>query len=341
MMQSFRFCVVGAGVVGKATAIQLQRQFPNAHVTIVADKRHQDTTSAGAGGIFRPTPGKTPGVPLEIFSIWLKDSWEYFSALVRSEDAGEAGCQLISGYELYNSEQDAQYMRSTLFAYEQVAGKELNIYAGPKYSVGYRGTSILTTPGRFLPYLLKTFQNNGGKLEERHLESLEELVGQYDLVVNCSGLGARELVGDEKLYGLRGHLIRVHAPWIKNYVYAEDESGTYRHVYPTTDYVIVGGVRQMNDEDMTPRASDRDAIWERACEIVPSLRKAEIIGEWVGIRPMRRPLRLEAETMRFPRGDIKVVHCYGHGGEGISLSWGTGAHAVRLVNEMLGLKAKI
>jgi len=38
----------------------------------------------------------------------------------------------------------------------------------------------------------------------------------------------------------------------------------------------------------------------------------------VGLRPNRPAVRLEAE----PLGDGRRVHCYGHGGMGVSLSWG-------------------
>lgn len=58
--------VVGAGVVGLSTAVRLQQTLPQARVTIISDRFEQETTSDGAAGIFRPTPGKIPGVPLPI-----------------------------------------------------------------------------------------------------------------------------------------------------------------------------------------------------------------------------------------------------------------------------------
>lgn len=48
------FAVVGSGVVGLTTALELQKQFPNANVTIFADKFGVETTSDVAAGIFRP-----------------------------------------------------------------------------------------------------------------------------------------------------------------------------------------------------------------------------------------------------------------------------------------------
>lgn len=50
------FGVIGAGVVGLTTALELQKEFPTANVTILADKFTIDTTSDVAAGIFRPSP---------------------------------------------------------------------------------------------------------------------------------------------------------------------------------------------------------------------------------------------------------------------------------------------
>lgn len=49
------FAVLGAGVVGLHTALELQRQLPDAQITIVADRFGVDTTSDVAAGLFRPS----------------------------------------------------------------------------------------------------------------------------------------------------------------------------------------------------------------------------------------------------------------------------------------------
>lgn len=53
------FAVVGAGVVGLSTALELQKNFPSARVSIIADKFGVDTTSDVAAGIFRPATSFT------------------------------------------------------------------------------------------------------------------------------------------------------------------------------------------------------------------------------------------------------------------------------------------
>ena len=62
-----RVAVVGAGAVGLSTAVCIQEQIPNTHVTIVADKFDVSTTSDGAAGLFRPNVEDVPGVPPNTF----------------------------------------------------------------------------------------------------------------------------------------------------------------------------------------------------------------------------------------------------------------------------------
>ena len=53
-MRDLKIVVVGAGVVGVTTAVELQKQFRNAKIDLFADKFNEDTTSYVAAGIFRP-----------------------------------------------------------------------------------------------------------------------------------------------------------------------------------------------------------------------------------------------------------------------------------------------
>jgi D-amino-acid oxidase len=71
-------------------------------------------------------------------------------------------------------------------------------------------------------------------------------------------------------------------------------------------------------------------ILERAVELVPELAGAAVLGHKVGLRPARPEVRLEVEQ----RDDTRVVHCYGHGGAGVTLSWGCADEVARLVGEL-------
>ena len=334
-------CVVGAGIVGLTTAIQLQNEFPQSKITIIADKFDADTTSFGAAGVFRPMRFKLKGTTSLDFTEWVEESWRVFSNLAKSSFAGEAGCEIIAGYEFYSKDHDASDLQATIYSRQPVTEHEMSMFRGPKHKYGYRTTNILASPVRLLPFLMTKFKERGGVVVFGHLKSLEELVGKFKFVVNCCGLGAKDLVQDTHMIPVRGQVIKVEAPWIKTYYYAENEDGSCVYVYPAPDFVVVGGCKQFGDDELNPRKTDHDAIWQRACQVFPSLEKATQLGDWVGLRPARYPLRLEFETMEFKSGRLRVVHNYGHGGDGIALSFGTAAHAVTLVKQVLRFSPKL
>ena len=65
---------------------------------------------------------------------------------------------------------------------------------------------------------------------------------------------------------------------------------------------------------------------------MPALRGARVLDDAVGLRPARPAVRLEAEAL----DGGTVVHCYGHGGAGVTLAWGCADEVVRLVTHALG-----
>ena len=50
----------------------------------------------------------------------------------------------------------------------------------------------------------------------------------YDVIINCTGFGARKLCNDLEMAPLRGQVIRVKAPWIKFALYADNDT----HIIP-------------------------------------------------------------------------------------------------------------
>jgi hypothetical protein len=81
---------------------------------------------------------------------------------------------------------------------------------------------------------------------------------------------------------------------------------------------VLGGSSEANLEDRTPDPALTRAIIDRCAVLEPRLADARVLSVAVGLRPARTPLRLEAET----RDGGLVIHNYGHGGAGVTLSWG-------------------
>ena len=152
------------------------------------------------------------------------------------------------------------------------------------------------------------------------VSSLHEIPG---LVVNCTRLGARELTGDDQIIPERGQVAYVRArpdtPCL-----CDEEQLIY--VLPREDVCVVGGTNERGDEDDTVRDEQTEWLLARARRIVPELASAELLGARAGLRPTRRG------GPRVERVD-RIIHCYGHGGAGVTLSWGCAREVVKLAAE--------
>ncbi|XP_022250332.1 D-aspartate oxidase-like [Limulus polyphemus] len=304
--------VIGAGVVGLSTALCIQEIMPGVELTVIADKFENDTLSSGAGGLFRPDDNIGPSN--KIFKEWCRDSYNHFMSILQTPDASEAGIQQLSGYHFSSINQEYvknEVLEELLPLLRPATDQEHKLFP-PELKAGMFFTTTVTDCYRYLPWLRK------------------RVAGQFDVVVNCTGLGSKTLFGDKFLIPVRGQVIKVSAPWIKHFYYADD---TY--IIPGVDYVTLGGTKELGNWKTELSSHDRQSIWERCIRLVPSLQKSKVLWEWVGLRPFRQPVRVEKEIRNLNSGKQKVVHNYGHGAHGVSLSWGTAKHAARLVKEIL------
>jgi D-amino-acid oxidase len=102
------------------------------------------------------------------------------------------------------------------------------------------------------------------------------------------------------------------------------------YVVPRSNDIIVGGTDVEGEWDVEPDPDVAAAILARATALVPELADAAVLGHKVGLRPARAEVRLEVEQVS---GGGRVVHCYGHGGAGVTVSWGCADEVAALVDE--------
>ncbi|XP_067098930.1 D-aspartate oxidase isoform X3 [Osmerus mordax] len=202
----------------------------------------------------------------------------------------------------------------------------------PNHKFGQAFTTIKCECSTYLPWLENRFIKAGGQIIRKRVSSLEELGPSYDLIVNCCGLGSRSLVGDEEVYPVRGQVLKLQAPWLQHFI-RDGDGLTY--IFPGTHSVTVGGTRQVGDWRLEVDQGDSEGILERCSRLEPSLSRAQVLGEWVGLRPGRRNPRLARELVLLGGRQVPVVHNYGHGGWGVALSWGTALDALGLIRSWL------
>ena len=174
----------------------------------------------------------------------------------------------------------------------------------------------------YLSWLAGRVQALGGRIEQRVVRNLGE--AGADVVVNCSGLGARQLADDDTVEPVWGQHVLVSAPFVDEFVFEGGASADGIGIVPHRRGVLLGGVRRPGRHLLMPDGQIAAETIGRAAAAIPELASAPVLGVEVGLRPGRPQVRLEAEQA----GVMTVVHNYGHDGTGVFWSWGCAADVV-------------
>lgn len=303
--------VIGAGVSGLTTAICLAEA--GVRVTIWTAEPTEETTSMAAGAMWGPYHVE----PLDRVQAWGATTLEI---LRRLADDPDTAVRLVSGTEAAREPVDPPAWGDQLDGFRMCATGELP----PGFAAGWRYTAPLVDMPTYLEYLRRRLANAGGQIERRRVTAWTEAAAEAPVVVNCTGMGARELVPDPELVPIRGQLVVVENPGLTEF-FSEDtgSSPDLLHYYPHGDNLVLGGTAQPDLWRREPDPETAAAIVHRCAEVEPRLRNARIVAHRVGLRPTRAQVRVERHDLH----GVRVVHNYGHGGAGVTLSWGCAADA--------------
>ena len=318
-----RVAVIGAGVSGLSVAVALQ-ETAKYSLTLFSDLLSPHTTSDKATGILAPYGlGNLGGDDYrEKEKRWFKQTFDKMMKVYTSEHAASAGVTLVGGYHMWPLAGEDLWYRDVVIGCRDSTEEEKSTFGFEEYLSGFYYQTFLIDCRLYLPWLMRDFVQNSGKVIRRKILSLSELDKEYDLVVNCTGLGSSDLVGDNHLTPFFGQTVSLDAPWLKNYIALEGTSvndENYILITPRSNDVLVGGVSIANRSSCDVDEALSTKMLEDAYKLVPSLKYAKVLGAWTGLRPCREKIRLEFERLT---SGLAVVHNYGHGGNGVNYSWG-------------------
>ena len=306
-------CVVGCGVAGLTSALVLRGAGHDAR--IVAAALPFDTVSVVAGAIWSPSRLE----PSDRVPAWALRSREVFAELVTDPATGVRPLTHVN-YERIDP--GPTWGEQTPYVTRLPADQ-----LPDGYEVGLEIDGFGIDPPIYLRYLIDRFEAEGGSIEVRHLDSIGDVEG--DVVVNCSGLGARELIGDDSMFAIRGQTVSVQDPGLERGFGDDSDPDHVTYAYPRTSEIVLGGTRTEGDENVEVDPAIGDRIRADTAVLDPRLAKQPVIAERVGLRPGRPAVRLEPE--RLPDGRL-VVHNYGHGGAGYNMSWGCADEVAALLS---------
>ena len=308
-----RCTVVGAGVSGLSCAVKLLEA--GHEVVVISDRFSPDTVSDIAAAIWYPFLT----APADRADGWGIATYAELERL--SEHESQSGVRMRDGREYLRQAVDPPEWSEDIAAFRILDDSEI-----PEgYVFGWQFRAPVIEMQLYMPWLRSRVEALGGSFVQSFVGDLSEVSGE--VVVNCVGLGARELCGDEEVRPARGQVIFIDQdPGIGHF---DQQPETLTYTIPRSDVTVLGGTAQVDDWGMDIRAEDNDLILSKVEALWPELDRSRIIGGAVGLRPSRSEVRLEVEYI----DERKVVHNYGHGGAGVTLSWGCAEEVANLVSQ--------
>ncbi|HAS42456.1 MAG TPA: FAD-binding oxidoreductase [Microscillaceae bacterium] len=306
--------IVGAGVTGLTTGVRLLQEGHS--VTIVAKEFSPNTTSDIAAAIWFPFKVNPRAKALE----WSRFTYTKLEGLLNTP---EAGVSMTSSLRLLSDPSRVPWWTNALpkNRIRKATTNEL-----PKgYEAGYQMEVPLIEVPQYMRYLYNQFVQLGGKMIQKIVVDLDELLVDDRWVINCTGLGARQLVNDPALFAIQGQILHVKSEEPLPTISDNEGGDIAAYIIPRKNYYVLGGTAFNNEYSTQPKEEISKEIWARCEAIVPQLKNAEYINTVVGLRPARKQLRLEKEPHK------RIIHNYGHGGAGFSVSWGCAEAVAQLV----------
>ena len=345
------FCILGAGIVGLSTALELKTQYPGCQITLICERSKHETTSYGAGGFLEPY--NIQGTPNAKVNEWFQYSFNHFQ---QCEQNGVVGVHSVQAYNLYHpdaeQEEKIPFWSQIVREFHQITGEErqqLRNTLGPHIELADEGCctygSIIADQSHYLPWLTSHLIHTLGNVRvielPQKLSSLHHVTQVFPpsagctLICNCTGFGSYYLqdVQDTALVPVRGQVVRIKKPTTCNNVaYTYSAVNDFTYVLPNHDTIVLGGTAEQNQFELVVDHEVTNRVLGNAIAFLPELKhNLQVVKAWTGRRPTRSPLRMEIEEGLGGGGGARlppVLHLYGHGGCGVTIGIGSAHDAV-------------
>ncbi len=312
--------VLGCGVSGLTTGITLLEQ--GFHVQIITKEYPEETTSAIAGAIWFPYEAR----PFKKVNAWSLSSFNKFQEL---SEAPSTGVSMID-YAIILETNDKPWWLQSIPPNHIISDSVTDFFQKdyPGYIVH---VPLIETPV-YLLWLVNRFKSLGGSITKREIKELNEL-NEFDLTINCTGLETKSLFEDSEVYPIQGQVVRVPADnsikgMATDFLFGKNEE-EMAYIIPRRDGIILGGSARKGKNTTEPDPEFSSRIISYNSEYEHTLKQKPVLETKVGLRPGRSEIRLEKDPSH------PVIHNYGHGGAGYTVSWGCAFSVLDLVRESL------
>ena len=311
-----RIAIIGRGVSGLCCGVRLLEA--GYSVDIYSRDELAKTTSMAAGAYWWPHKA----YPLDRVSAWSRVAFEEYKLLQRDPNSGISFQQ---HFRFCKIPDDSISSVKELDEWQRIDGAQFGVECAEAFRLV---TPLIDVP-IFMPYLEQRFLRAGGNIFHKEFHSPEELFPSYQLVVNCSGVWARFLVNDARVFPIRGQVLQVSRPTgLSDSIRVVQTGDDFVMILPRTRDCVLGGTTEKDNWSLEPSEETTKKILENCQQVQPLLKDVKVIRTVVGLRPGRDAIRLELEEATPGR---PIVHNYGHGGGGFTVAWGCAAEVRDLV----------
>lgn len=259
-----RVAIIGSGIIGLTVAKELRDAFPQLRIRVLTKSRSiEDSVSFIAGGQFAPS-GIAQEYGARAREVLCPIITQSYARLKRYTDSGE--------YPLYGVRFRKNY---TLQAVEDLGLCALGALPAPKQGLlpfrnlrrpGFEYSAYLIEPPVMLRRLAHDLTAKKVPIlwshpiaDRRALLALPETI-----IINCTGLGARELVGDTGLKGVKGQLAVFDNPQHLKYLFSGGcGNGQIGYMFARNDDIVVGGTYETSFANANPDPAVVERILKR------------------------------------------------------------------------------
>lgn len=309
--------VIGAGVIGLSIAHDLA--VAGHRVSVLAEHDAAAVTSGAAAALWFPHA-------VEQSDRILASAGHTLQRLVALADRPGTGVRMRTGTVLYRRPDPDLTWTAAVPRWCRVAEADL-----PAGASGVQCELPVVVTDVYLAWLRTAVVELGVSIVRRTVSSIDGALREVqpcDCIVVAAGIRSAALLGDdERVYPIRGQIVRVANPGLSRWLLDDENPAGLTYIVPRDHDVVCGGTGEAGSWDQTIHPDIEASILSRAEALEPALRGQPVLSRAVGLRPGRPTVRLGP----VPGHPVPVYAAYGHGGSGYTLSWGDAATIAALV----------
>ena len=314
-----KIAVIGRGVIGLTTAELLLDSGYN--VDIISKDDLPNTSSMGAGAYWWPHKAYPP----EQVAKWSAFSYNRYRDIAKIPDSG---IKMHTHFRYCVKDDETRYALELTDKWSMIDQDDVDV----KITEAFQCIVPLIDVPVYMPWLRSNIQKKGAEFKVIELASISDVPADYDVIINCSGLGAKTLVNDPTVFPIRGQIVRLERPeHINNSYRVVHEPPGLTLILPRSGDLLLGGTTSDSDFNTDPSDDDTQEIINRCSRVLPELKNLKVLGSQAALRPGRETVRLESEVL--DNGKV-LIHNYGHGGSGYTIGYGCADDVLQIVNKL-------